>query len=338
MENASLPNPLETIENEMAKQRPTTIGFLKGMSANETIKQALATPTPKDLYDGIIFENSMICIFADTGIGKSTFAVLIGAHIAESQPVVYFDFELNDKQFQLRYTCTDGETFHTFPKAFIRFGMNEEAEIDYSTDFPHEILENIKAAAESFEAKVLIIDNITYLCPNTEKSELAANFMKELRQLKNRGYTIIVLAHTPKLPMFRPLSDCDLAGSRQLSNFFDTIIAMGRSTQGEDLRYIKQVKGNRTGATKYGADNVLVCRLCKETSGALWLERLKTDREKAHIKLKKEDKQSVRESVVAFHQNGYSCREISKETGLSKSEVNRIIKKSSENEQTSLFS
>ena len=50
----------------------------------------------------------------------------------------------------------------------------------------------------------------------------------------------------------------DLAGSKKLYNFFDSVFAIGKSAKNSSVRYIKQLKV-RYGNYTYDADNVIVC-------------------------------------------------------------------------------
>jgi len=324
-------NPLETIRNDLA-EKESVYGPLKVLSANDAILSAKSMPDPVDLYDGIIFEGTMACIFADTGLGKSIFAVQIGEHIAMKQPVVYLDCELSDKQFEIRYRSDDNQDeYHKFPDNFYRLTIIP-GEIE-SKNFEETILSSLVAIAERMKAKVLIIDNITYLCNQSEKSDIASTFMKRLKEIKDNGYTVIAIAHTPKLSPFRPICDCDLAGSRRLANFFDTIIAIGKSAKDPHLRYIKQVKGNRTTENKYDENSVLVCQITKEEN-ALRLSTIGTAREREHlVTLTDKDEGVLESNVIKLSQMGLSYREISTEMGISKSSVGRILKDFEKSEQ-----
>lgn len=54
--------------------------------------------------------------------------------------------------------------------------------------------------------------------------------MIHLNNLKKRyGLSILVLAHTPKRSMECPITSNDLAGSKRLYNFFDSVFAIGKS-------------------------------------------------------------------------------------------------------------
>src|SRR5574344_2657152 len=100
-------NPLEAIKAEVDSIAPaegeTFVGMLAIKTANRTIRDAARRPNPKDLFNGLWYEGEVCCLFADSNIGKSIFAVQMAAEIARTQKVLYVDCELSDKQFQLRY-------------------------------------------------------------------------------------------------------------------------------------------------------------------------------------------------------------------------------------------
>ena len=80
-------------------------------------------------------------------------------------------------------------------------------------------------------ARILIIDNLTYLKAENEKAKDALPLMKHLKALKSK-YSLSILAtlaHTPKRDMSKPLSPNDLQGSKMLMNFCDSSFAIGKS-------------------------------------------------------------------------------------------------------------
>ena len=93
-------------------------------------------------------------------------------------------------------------------------------------------------------AKILIIDNLTYLKTQaTETAKEALPLMKLLKELKGKyDLSILALAHTPKRNLSNPISKNDLAGSKHLANFTDSIFAIGESSKDKSLRYLKQIK------------------------------------------------------------------------------------------------
>ena len=140
----------ETMKDEI----PKVVGMLRIKSANETLLEAQQRPDPNPLWMTLWYEGEVCCLFADSNLGKSIYAVQIGESIARTQRVLYFDFELSDKQFQLRYTNEQDELHH-FPEIFYRIDIEKES-LDVA-NFEDNIISNIEDAALRTGAKVLII-------------------------------------------------------------------------------------------------------------------------------------------------------------------------------------
>ena len=174
---------------------------------------------------------------------------------------------------------------------------------------------------------MVILDNLTFACINAEKAESAGEFMKKIIFLKNQyKLTLIVVAHTPKLRGYNPLSQYDLAGSAKLVSLFDAGIAIGRSAKDTNLRYLKQVKV-RTGEYIYDEDNVIVCELM-HSNGWLHFEIRGYECESDHLKVPIDtyDEDQLNE-VQKLKDQGLSYREIAQQTGLSLGGVQRRLKK-----------
>ena len=92
-------------------------------------------------------------------------------------------------------------------------------------DYLHD---SIATAIQNTGARVLIIDNITYLRQETERAKDALPLMKHLKALKlEYNLSILALAHTPKRDQSKPLTLNDLQGSKMLMNFSDSSFCIG---------------------------------------------------------------------------------------------------------------
>lgn len=315
---------LMEIVNNPTEPKPELSGMLKIKSANEWAREAALRPDPKPLWLSLWYEGEVCCLFADSNLGKSIYAVEIASEIAKTQRVIYFDFELSDKQFQLRYSDEQGKLF-CFSDNLLRSEIDPD--LIEEGKFEDEVIADIEGASIQYDCKVLIVDNITYLNSVTEKADAASMLMMRLMQLKKKhGLSILVLAYTPKRPLTSPITQNDLAGSKKLFNFFDSVFAIGRSAKDENLRYIKQVKV-RAGAFEYGAENVIVSEIVKEGS---WLHfrNIGYATEREHLKEQTDrDISSFDERVKELREDGKSIREIADMLAVSKSKIGNIIKK-----------
>ena len=319
-------NPVEGIieEVEKAKRAPKVAGILTIKSANDWIEDAAKRPDPKLYFHGLIVQYENTVIFASSNVGKSILAVQIAEDIAWTEKVYYLDLELADKQFQMRYTDPDTGAVHVFPPGFMRAEVDPE--LIGGADLEQEILDSIEEAAKQ-GTKFIIVDNLTFLCHDAEKSAQASEFMMKLIRLKKKyGLTTIVIAHTPKRRGYEPITQDDLAGSSKLISFFDAGIALARSARDNNLRYLKQVKV-RTGEYKYDGDNVIVYDLNK-VDGFLRFEVQGYAKEEEHLKFgnPSDDLEEIYD-ILRLQKQGKSLCDIAKTLDISLGKVQRRLKK-----------
>lgn len=164
-------------------------------TANRTILEASQLPTPRALWDSFWYEGELSCLFADSNVGKSILAVQIADRIARTDNVLYLDFELSEKQFQLRYTDEYGKPY-TFPERLYRVSLDSDALLD--ADFEGTIIGSIEQMAQQTRCRIFIVDNLTYLCCAMEKGDAAGRLMIQLNNLKRDTGFPSLSWHTPQ--------------------------------------------------------------------------------------------------------------------------------------------
>jgi len=308
--------------------------------ASTWIKEASEKPIPRMLFDAFFFEGEVCILFSDTNLGKSILAVQIGNAISSNKPisgfrlegggqkVMYFDFELTDKQFETRYTDNYTNPF-LFSQQFLRSEINTDFDLPNGSSFEDVLIPKLESQIIAQQAKVIIIDNLTYLRDETEKAKDALPLMKELKRLKNQhGLSLLVLAHTPKRDLSKPLSVNDLQGSKMLSNFCDSIFAIGAGLGQKGIRYLKQIK-QRNCEQIYDANNVCICQITKP-SNFLGFEFQRYGCESEFLKAESDSKgkHSQWNEIIELHKEGKSYEEIRKQLDIGhKQEVGRVIKR-----------
>jgi hypothetical protein len=269
-------------------------GLFTVKTASRWIEQAKTRPIPQMLFGEFWFEGELSILFADTNLGKSILAVQIGNSISRGeqikgfkletskQPILYFDFELSDKQFENRYSI-NFEQHYNFDNNFIRVEINPDAFAPNGISNEDYLNHSLERSITETGAKVLIIDNLTYLKNETEKAKDALPLMKHLKALKNKyGLSILALAHTPKRDLSKPITRNDLQGSKMLINFCDSSFSIGESHSDKNLRYLKQIKQRNTEQI-YDAENVCVCQIDKPLNFLLF-EFVNYGKEWDHLK------------------------------------------------------
>ena len=312
---------------------PDSIGVMSIKTANRTILEASLLPTPRALWDSFWYEGELSCLFADSNVGKSILAVQIADRIARTDNVLYLDFELSEKQFQLRYTDEYGKPY-TFPERLDRVSLDCNSLLE--ADFEEAIMGGIEQMALQTGCKIFIVDNLTYLCCAMEKGDAAGRLMIQLNNLKKKyGLSVLVLAHTPKRSLDCPITSNDLAGSKRLYNFFDSVFAIGKSAQDGGLRYVKQLKV-RYGTFSHDADNVIIYEIEKVDAFLQFVFRGYST-EKEHLKKLGDNESSQRDcQILQLSRSGKSVREIASQVNCGKSTVSRIIQSNRKVEESAV--
>ncbi len=312
-------------------------GLLKVRPANKWIDDAKSRPAPKMLFDCLWYEGELCILFADTNVGKSILAVQIADAISKGTPingfrleskaqrVLYLDFELSDKQFEARYS--DNFTNHyLFSENFLRVEINPDSDPRDDMSFEDYLDISLETAIAETKAKVVIVDNLTYLRQGTETAKDALPLMKSLKSLKSKhGLSMLVLAHTPKRVLSNPITRNDLQGSKMLINFCDSAFAIGESYTDKHLRYIKQIKQRNT-EQFYDTQNVIICELSKPDN-FLRFGFTGYGKERDHLRtFDEKERADLMEQARKMNSDGKSQREIATQLKISLGSVNNYLK------------
>ncbi len=317
--------------------------FLSIKPANEWLEEASKTPVPKMLCGELWFEGEICILYADTNKGKSILATQIGdantkgvdigplkVEVGGSK-VLYLDFEHTKKQFETRYAVREGDYFtdhYRFSSNFLRAEINPECLPDISdSEMDEFIYEQIEKAIDETGAKIIILDNLTLLESDPEKSKKALTLMRKLKMLKEKyQFSLLVLSHTPKRDQLQAINENHLLGSKMLMNLADSSFAIAKCSESSNSVYIKQIK-QRNVDPVYHQDNVLVCDIRKDHN-FLRFDTRETARERDLLGFSENvaTREKKVEIVRQLHDEGLSQREIAEKAGISLGSVNIYLK------------
>ncbi len=314
--------------------------LLNVRTANQCMEDARQTPVPKMLFGELWHEKELCILFADSNLGKSILGVQIANSISKRQQigflkmeaipqmVYYLDFEMGDKMFQKRYSVRYENNF-LFDERFNRIALN----LDFTdfTDFEDQLFADLEKCIQESGCKIFIIDNITFLkMQSTENAKDALPLMRKLMELKNRyGLSMLIIAHTPKRNMSEPISINHLAGSKHLSNFAESIFAIGKSFKDEKIRYLKQIKSRATEIV-YHSENVIDCHL-EQNGNFLGFALDGVGWENEHLKqITDSEKEELDRQILELKKTNPSLpyREIANRLNINHMRVKRVIDKS----------
>ena len=205
--------------------------------------QARQIENAESLWENVWFENECACLFGDPNIGKSTLAFSIAHKVACSgRQVLYVDFE-NMVHNYFSKCWTDLQFLK--PANLTVYHYDQDTSVEEMTN-REKILESIESDILDLDAPVIIIDDITHICPmrNCNKTQYV---LRRLRQWINHYHvSILIIAHSTHHHEGTPLTMKHLTGDRQLAYAFDSIFTLndipaGTVTDGS-THYVKQLK------------------------------------------------------------------------------------------------
>lgn len=331
--NEEEPVPSETellekmAEEPLEESKPMKVGMFTVKTFNQVLDEAEKKGELAQLYDEFWFESETCCLYGDSNVGKSILAVQIANDIAgKGRKVLYFDFELSEAQILRRYSDKKTKKRHSFPKNMYHVSLNYMMGAYTAEELPDQIIRQMETLVKKTGASVIIIDNLTWIVYNSRSSKMAGELMKKLSVMKNQyNLSMLILAHTPKRNMSKPITQNDLGGSKMIMNFLDSAFAIGCSAKDPAYRYIKQIKV-RYAEMKYGEDNVCLFEI-QPFRSFLMFQKVGNAMESEHLKKRKDDdKQAIIAKIKEMRSAGATLVEIAAELGMSKSTVDRWSK------------
>ena len=327
------------IDNPIPEPRQSVF---KAKPVKQFMAEANREPIPRCLFDEFWRENEVSILFSKSGVGKSALAVQIADAISygkqingfkmESDPqkVLYFDFELTKKQFELRYSeSNDFGSYNDYPFSdnLIRVEWDASMLPDDKIGDPEYLQDEMLTTILEQQSKVVIVDNITYLKGTLEDAKDAISLVSWLKRISNEHkLSMLILAHTPKVRKYRIIQDTDLAGSAMLNNFVDGLFSIGLSQKDTSIRYLKNLK-TRSSYSKYSFDKVAVCKYVK-IDNFLQFVFDGVEAEKEHVP--KFDNQWRDDLIIQAKElanSGMSQRDIGDKLNIAPSTVNKYLKK-----------
>ena len=315
------------------------IGGFKVQSFKEILNRTRDLPELKKLF-GDCWVEGEICVFVgDSNVGKTILAMQIGMAIADpkriyhspyateekhfevncsAQTVLFFDFELSERKFAKRFRSNDGTEFEPIEN-FKRIVIN-----DYTQPFE----EGIEACIKYYNAKVIIIDNLSRFQAygySIEQSDDAMKLIQWFEEIKKKYDLSILLVHHPaKKKPYTGWSLNDLAGSKKIANAIDSCFALGKDlSRGQNFRYVKQLKV-RDSELRYSDDSVASFEVSKPNV-RLKIEFIEmTGSEMSCLKINAENQAERNQSIEMLLDDGLSLRDVGDRVGLSHMQVKRI--------------
>lgn len=297
---------------------------------NQCCNDGASLADPRDLYDGLLYEGEVSALYADTNLGKTIFAVQIGEHIANMGiPTAYIDLEMSDKGIEKRSRDPQTGAMHVYPDNLLRLTFDMQKVTEHNPEYLDDELapfDYIEGVCREAGVKVIIIDNITAISAGVESGDTAVRLVNRLLEMRDTNkWTILFIAHTPKIEAGTPISRDSMSGSKRVISLIDSAFAVGQPLTDPGLRYIKQTKV-RQSEFKYHENNVLLCRIGREDNILRFLP-IGTDVESNLLSQQRDRGIKNEKEVLECLKQGFSYREAAEYCDVSKQTVERVAKK-----------
>lgn len=282
------------------------------------------------IFGDYIHQRELALIVGDTNSGKTLLAGDIAlanndnlCHWNEpmnnvKRKTIYIDGEQNDPQIARRYEnlleCASGDLIR---------GRFTEAEYDDCIE--DKLLAIEKLIRKNSDAKLLIVDNLMCMLNNGNSVRQAQQFIQGLKRIKEMNdLTIILVAHLSKRNSKNPIEIKDILGSSVITNYADSIIAVGNTCEGDHIKYLKQLKSR----SSIKMSEVAVLEIVEEPY--LHFEFREYDMEENLLPKKVVSRSSISlsmgEMIYKLREEGLTVRSIAEQLNLSKSAVGRFLK------------
>lgn len=284
----------------------------------------------ENVFGEYIHQGDLALIIGDTNSGKTLLACDIALANNDNlcyweepmtnrkRKAIYIDGEHNDSQIARRYEnlleCSSGDLIR---------GRFTEDDYDSCIEDRLSAIENLLRSNNDTE--LLIIDNLMCMLDNGKSAKQAQQFIQGLKQIKEQyDLTIILVAHLSKRNSKNPIEVRDILGSSVIANYADSIIAVGNSCEGDNIKYLKQLKSR----SSIKISEVAVMEIAEEPY--LHFDFRYFDNEENHLPKKKVSRSSISpligNTVLRLKNEGLTVRGIAEQLGLSKSAVGRFLK------------
>jgi hypothetical protein len=218
--------------------------YFQTRSFAQVIEDGSNEPLRRKIGGAFLYENTTHYFFSRTNYGKSFFAfqfayaAATGTSIApcvalqnecEPMKVVVVDLEMDSKtifdRHKLALRNTDPELLKNL--VFLHEKLDQKIVIGL------EMLEKIEQAAIGNKAKLIVIDNISKLLPDSLKPDLVTMVISSLNRIREKtGAAILVIGHTTKGDVRTAISPTSYYGSAMVQNFFTEMFFLDATKDG----------------------------------------------------------------------------------------------------------
>ena len=218
--------------------------YFEGSDFTDIVYESHGAQPKRKIGGAFLYENTLTYLFSRTNYGKSilafqlAFAAATGTSIADCEAlcnecppmrVFVVDLELDNLVIGERHR-----------NAILKMGSDEISNLIYLHErcdqqivLGYSLLEKIEEYAHFYSPKLIIIDNISRLLPDSLKPEVVTITIEILKGIQKRtGASILVIGHTTKINPKIAIQPVSYFGSSMMQNFFSEISYLDMTRDG----------------------------------------------------------------------------------------------------------
>jgi len=228
----------------------------------DVVSDGAAMPLIPQIAGPLLFAGDLGFLFGKANAGKTPLAFLIAEQFCTGKTILaplqcdamrgnalVVDFELSMRQQGNRYRSENGTAYQFCKEPGSTLYRAEWKGLGAARkDFTTYIVDRITNAALEKECALVIVDNLSALRAQGEKSYEAAGLVMLLKQrlCVEHGITVLVIAHPPKIAPTSPITIDSMAGSAAYGNLADSVFSIMPSCQGPYIKRIQQHKSRNS--------------------------------------------------------------------------------------------
>jgi hypothetical protein len=241
----------------------------------------------------------------------------------EPMRVLLGDFEMDSKTLYDRHA----QTWQSYDTTLLNNNLcviheNPEAKAVYGET----LLQKIEEAAIEFNPNLVILDNLTKICPDLLKADEVSKVIDTLRRIKQRtGAGFLVIGHTVKSMQNICITENSYYGSAHIGNFFTEIFYLDKTNMGQFF-----LKHAKTKQKDSWTDIVPVLNRGKHPRTGLGftfiaLQPLDVVQLPSSIKTKKKKPSEFKNEIIKMYNAGILQTKIAEIFGCTRSAINQIL-------------
>jgi len=221
-------------------------GYFQTRSIGEVFEAGKQEPERLRIFGDFLRQQTNTLLYSNTNYGKSILAFQIAVNAAtgnsfenneifrnECPPmrVLLGDFEMDAKTLTDRHA----QAWNHYDNNLLNQNLhvlheNPEASAVYGST----LLQKIEEAAIAANAELVIIDNLTKVCPDLLKADEVSKVIDTLRKIRQKtGASFLVIGHTIKTLQNNAITENSYYGSAHIGNFFTEIFYLDKTITGK---------------------------------------------------------------------------------------------------------